>query len=83
MYEMYLCKNGDQRDVFAEEINRHELGMLSQERLAYVEADFESYKSRMMLAPKREQSKYAVWRRISVFMMFVLTVMLLLLLIVI
>ncbi|GKA51491.1 hypothetical protein Tco_0744687 [Tanacetum coccineum] len=81
MYEMYLTMNGDQRDVFVEEINIHELGILAQERLAYVEADFESYKSRMVLELKREQTKYALWRRISGFMMFVLTVMLVLLLI--
>nr|GFA69752.1 pentatricopeptide repeat-containing protein [Tanacetum cinerariifolium] len=48
MYEMYLSMNGDQRDVFVEEINRHELGILAQERLAYVEADFENYKARMV-----------------------------------
>ncbi|GKC06246.1 putative nuclease HARBI1 isoform X2 [Tanacetum coccineum] len=67
MYEMYLSMNGDQRDVFVEEINRHELGILAQERLCYVEAEFENYKARMMLQLKREQSKYAVWRRISIF----------------
>ncbi|GJR04844.1 hypothetical protein Tco_0527828 [Tanacetum coccineum] len=54
MYEMYLSMHGDQRDVFVEEINRHELGILAQERLAYVVADFENYKARMMLQLKRE-----------------------------
>ena len=83
MYEMYLSMNGDQRDVFAEEINRHELGMLAQERLAYVEADFDNYKSRMVLALKRGQSKYALWRKIYVFMMFLLTIIFVLVLIVI
>ncbi|GJW88506.1 hypothetical protein Tco_0163846 [Tanacetum coccineum] len=83
MYEMYLSMNGDQRDVFVEEINRHELGILAQERLGYVEAEFENYKARMVLQLKREQSKYAVWRRISGFMMFLLALMLVLLFIVI
>nr|GEY75701.1 hypothetical protein [Tanacetum cinerariifolium] len=59
MYEMYLTMNSDQRDVFVEEINRHELGILAQERLGYVEAEFENYKARMVLQLKREQSK--VW----------------------
>ncbi|GJR37308.1 putative nuclease HARBI1 isoform X2 [Tanacetum coccineum] len=48
MYEMYSSMNGDQRDVFVEEINKHELGILAQERLAYVEAEFENYKARMI-----------------------------------
>nr|GEU57361.1 hypothetical protein [Tanacetum cinerariifolium] len=83
MYEMYLSMNGDQRDVFVEEINIHELEILAQERLAYVEAEFENYKARMVLQLKREQSKYAVWRRISGFMMFLLALMLVLFFIVI
>ncbi|GJY21149.1 hypothetical protein Tco_0393715 [Tanacetum coccineum] len=51
--------------VFVEEINRHELGILAQERLGYVEAEFENYKARMVLQLKREQSKYAVYLSIN------------------
>ncbi|GJZ60809.1 hypothetical protein Tco_0616625 [Tanacetum coccineum] len=41
MYEMYLSMNGDQRDVFVEEINRHELGDISSRiDFAFVVADF-------------------------------------------
>nr|GEU56811.1 pentatricopeptide repeat-containing protein [Tanacetum cinerariifolium] len=39
MYEMYLSMNGDQRDVFVEEINRHELGILAQETSIIVGLD--------------------------------------------
>nr|GFA73249.1 DNA-(apurinic or apyrimidinic site) lyase 2 [Tanacetum cinerariifolium] len=60
MYKIYLSMNGDQRDVSVEEINKHELGILTQEGLAYDEAEFENYKARMVLQLRREQSKYAV-----------------------
>ncbi|GJT57236.1 peptidase C1A [Tanacetum coccineum] len=54
----------EQREVFEDEVNRHEKEIVSRERIALLEEEVENYKSRMVEL-KKAYSNVATWRRIS------------------
>ncbi|GJY65367.1 hypothetical protein Tco_0467605 [Tanacetum coccineum] len=48
LYQLNNSLNPDQRDVFEDEVNQHEMEIVTQERIAMLEEEVEKYKPMML-----------------------------------
>nr|GEZ30552.1 DNA-(apurinic or apyrimidinic site) lyase 2 [Tanacetum cinerariifolium] len=48
LYQLNNSLTPDQRDVFKDEVNRHEMEIVTQERIAMLEEEVENYKPMML-----------------------------------
>ncbi|GKC93619.1 hypothetical protein Tco_1159061 [Tanacetum coccineum] len=58
LYQLNNSLTPDQRDVFKDEVNRHEMEIVTQERIAMLEKEVENYKP-MMLELEKAKSNVA------------------------
>ncbi|GKA69428.1 hypothetical protein Tco_0775492 [Tanacetum coccineum] len=74
MYEMNNTMNPDHREIFEDVVHRHEMEIVSQERISILEEELESHKSSNFDELEKAIVKAASWKKIACVLMFVLSV---------